>query len=479
MSRSISASRTGTGATLPWRDPHVYDRSFLMRPNAARHTFDMACALRVPTLRVCACSRQSVASSTRHESAHRRPAESSDSPDETSRTACAVRRAQKREAVPRHTPAARGDESPAGDAFTILPPKVPRFWLAIPPVQLAARASKENSRVIISCCRKSVYVQPAPIWISSSETSMRRNSGRFQMLTSFRAAQFSGGILDHEVGAAGDGQPRAGFAREKRQHGGQSARRDQFVFGGEGPHVESPACGCRDRIENLHVARAATEIARETFANIVQRRLGLGLQQLHRRQNHAWRTDAALCTAILQERVCAPRALASPRRVLQWSPRSRPALAARARGSLSRAPATQAPSTRRTRPLRILLSFPSIRAAAAARRAIAPSDGRAHSLLFSPFTVSETAPLTRRLGFRSSRAPATEPLDIASKISSGNSGTESNGHPQRVLNCIHDRRRRPVHRQRPVISRHMRRACCPTPQIRSRIGGTSAEVGMM
>ena len=38
----------------------------------------------------------------------------------------------------------------AGDAFTILPPSVPRFWFAIPPVQLAALANRGNSRRTLS-----------------------------------------------------------------------------------------------------------------------------------------------------------------------------------------------------------------------------------------------------------------------------------------------------------------------------------------
>src|SRR5277367_1456933 len=83
-----------------------------------------------------------------------------------------------------------GRESAAGDAFTIFPPIVPRFWLAIPPVQLADMDKSENSRLISSCSRKSVYVHPAPMRTPSAEISIRRSSGKFQMLTSLRAGSF-------------------------------------------------------------------------------------------------------------------------------------------------------------------------------------------------------------------------------------------------------------------------------------------------
>ncbi len=109
----------------------------------------------------------------------------------------------------------------------MLPPMVPRFWLAIPPVQPRTLANNGNSLLIVSCSRKSVYVHPAPIWISSAEISMRRSSGRFQMLTSLRRKKFSGGVLNHHVRAASDGKPCAGFLREKREDSGQRGRRDE------------------------------------------------------------------------------------------------------------------------------------------------------------------------------------------------------------------------------------------------------------
>ena len=42
-----------------------------------------------------------------------------------------------------------------GEAFTMFPPSVPRFWLAMPPVQLAARGSKGNSDCKTGCRRTS------------------------------------------------------------------------------------------------------------------------------------------------------------------------------------------------------------------------------------------------------------------------------------------------------------------------------------
>ncbi len=56
-----------------------------------------------------------------------------------------------------------------------------------------------------------------------------------------------------------------------------------------------PAPGClRHGIENLHVTRTAAEIARQSFAYVVQSGLGFLVQQMTGAQNHSRSADAAL-----------------------------------------------------------------------------------------------------------------------------------------------------------------------------------------
>jgi hypothetical protein len=79
----------------------------------------------------------------------------------------------------------------------MLPPSVPRFWLAIEPVQLAASARMENSFAMTRCLRISVKVVPAPIMMASGVTSMKRSSSRFQSETSFFLLETTGAEGDH------------------------------------------------------------------------------------------------------------------------------------------------------------------------------------------------------------------------------------------------------------------------------------------
>ena len=89
----------------------------------------------------------------------------------------------------------------------MLPPSVPRFWLAMLPVQEAACASKGNS-----CATTGLFLQ---VGIRASRAdehlllrcvSMRRNSGSPQRLTSLRAARLPRAVLNHQFGAAGNRQ---------------------------------------------------------------------------------------------------------------------------------------------------------------------------------------------------------------------------------------------------------------------------------
>ena len=71
--------------------------------------------------------------------------------------------------------------SAAGLALTMLPPMVPRFWLAMLPVQLAAWVRSGKSSAMTGCLRMSVKVVPAPMVIASRMTSMKRSSLRWLM----------------------------------------------------------------------------------------------------------------------------------------------------------------------------------------------------------------------------------------------------------------------------------------------------------
>jgi len=57
------------------------------------------------------------------------------------------------------------------------------------------------------------------------------------------------------------------------------------------------------RIKNLHIARAATEISRQTIANVCFRGIRISFEQIHGGHHHARRADAALCSTAINERL--------------------------------------------------------------------------------------------------------------------------------------------------------------------------------
>src|SRR5262245_61469457 len=62
-----------------------------------------------------------------------------------------------------------------------------------------------------------------------------------------------------------------------------------------------PARCFRHRLENLHVASAAAEVAREPFADIFHRGRRLLVQKVQRRENHSRGADATLRTPAIQK----------------------------------------------------------------------------------------------------------------------------------------------------------------------------------
>ena len=142
----------------------------------------------------------------------------------------------------------------------------------MPPVQLAARASNGNSRAMISFRRISVYVEPAPIRISPADTSMRRSSGRFQMLRSFRAASVPAANWTITSVPPAIGSHSRGLCGQQRQRiAAEMPGATKFVIGGIGFHGAAASRGFRYRLQNLCVSRAAAEIARKPFANFIHR----------------------------------------------------------------------------------------------------------------------------------------------------------------------------------------------------------------
>src|SRR5437773_11732121 len=57
------------------------------------------------------------------------------------------------------------------------------------------------------------------------------------------------------------------------------------------------------RLKNFRVPGAAAKISRQTIANLSFVWTRIFLQQVHRRQNHSWRADAALRAAAFNERL--------------------------------------------------------------------------------------------------------------------------------------------------------------------------------
>jgi len=68
--------------------------------------------------------------------------------------------------------------SAAGEALQMLPPRVPRFWLATEPVQEADWAMSGRSAAMALLRRMSVKVVPEPMWMASSSRPMKRSSRR-------------------------------------------------------------------------------------------------------------------------------------------------------------------------------------------------------------------------------------------------------------------------------------------------------------
>ncbi len=58
-----------------------------------------------------------------------------------------------------------------------------------------------------------------------------------------------------------------------------------------------------DRIKDLHIARAATEIACQAVANVYFTGIRISFKQIHRCHHHARRADTALCSTAINERL--------------------------------------------------------------------------------------------------------------------------------------------------------------------------------
>ncbi len=98
----------------------------------------------------------------------------------------------------------------------MFPPSVPRFWFAMPPVQLAALASSENS-FFTTCV-------VANLRVGAGSADIQLAVGHFDLpqlwkvpeADHFACGQFAGCVLHHHIGAAGDGQPGAGLVGKQR-----------------------------------------------------------------------------------------------------------------------------------------------------------------------------------------------------------------------------------------------------------------------
>src|SRR2546428_11767774 len=58
-----------------------------------------------------------------------------------------------------------------------------------------------------------------------------------------------------------------------------------------------------DRIKNLHIARTATEIARQAIANVCFSWIGISFEQIYSGHYHPRRADAALGSTAIDERL--------------------------------------------------------------------------------------------------------------------------------------------------------------------------------
>src|SRR4051794_9347776 len=178
---------------------------------------------------------------------------------------------------------------------------VPRLWLAMEPIQVAASASNGKSAKMSAWLRMSVNVAPPPMTMDPGRLAMNRRSGMPQRLTIFDAGRRPAACatinsVPPAIGVHCPGSPAINASTAARLPGAtiacaSASLRMQVLFGSGGNYG----------FEYADESRAATEIAGKAFTDFGHRGVGIALQQVGRGHQHAGRADAALRAAAGQK----------------------------------------------------------------------------------------------------------------------------------------------------------------------------------
>ena len=122
------------------------------------------------------------------------------------------------------------------EALTMLPPRVPRFWLAMVPVQLAACARMGNSSG-----DDGVFADVGEGGSGADGDGVGSDFDEAELFEipegdEFSGLEAAGAECDHEFGAAGDGGVAVGRVGEDLQDRVERVGCDEFVLGDVGAH---------------------------------------------------------------------------------------------------------------------------------------------------------------------------------------------------------------------------------------------------
>src|SRR3990170_4934600 len=202
-----------------------------------------------------------------------------------------------------------GSVSPAGEAFAMFPPSVPRFWICTAPIVAAASTSASACSTQSGERRISVYVVSAPRTRASPSTRMPRSSS-----SRHRSSIRSGiGVVSAAIWTSTSVPPAIGrwgaaassaYACPRlvgEATGGSAGIAFGTRSGARGGVGAAPYRGQLDGLDDLRVARAAAEVAGDRLADGLLARVGAGGEERRGGQEHPGRAGAARRPARLEE----------------------------------------------------------------------------------------------------------------------------------------------------------------------------------
>src|SRR5438270_3421331 len=182
---------------------------------------------------------------------------------------------------------------------------VARLWLAIEPIQVAARASSGRWAAMPEWLRISAKVAPAPMTMDSGRLAMKHRSSMPHRLTSFDAGRRPAAwatisSVPPAIGIHSPGWPAMSSSTAARPPGAT------IWWASASPRISRllrlPGGG-NYRFEDADEAGTTAKITGEAFANLRHRRVWIALEQMVGGHQHARGADAALRAPAGQERL--------------------------------------------------------------------------------------------------------------------------------------------------------------------------------